>query len=318
MEKSATAFAPATLANVGAGFDCFGLALDGPEDRVRVTLAPQAGLRITQVTGVDAARIPYDADKNTAARAARSIWERRPALAARYGLEMEIVKGIPAGSGLGSSAASAAAGATAAAALVKILGEQPLDDDALFEAALDGEELASGDRHGDNVAPALFGGFTIVHSASPPAIARFMPALPLHVALVLPNMSISTKTAREILPREVPLQDAKANWAATALMVYALLQGDASLVGRAMTDRIVEPRRAALIPGFQAMKEAALAAGAYGFTIGGSGPACFALCGGEACAAAAGEAALAALRRAGLDGVNRIGRISEQGARVPP
>ena len=196
-------FAPATVANVGPGFDCFGFSLGEPGDTVSVAVTDTPGVRITDLQ-CDFGDLPIQAELNTAGRAAIHIWSSAPETAAKHGLDMTLHKGLPLCSGLGSSAASAVAGAVAAMhALAASTGAQ-YDPQKVLDAAFDGESLASGTPHADNIAPALYGGFTIVQSAHPLRIARFEPSLPCRVALVTPDWEISTKHARVILPTRSP------------------------------------------------------------------------------------------------------------------
>ncbi|MDP8255292.1 MAG: homoserine kinase [Candidatus Alcyoniella australis] len=307
-------FAPATVANVGPGFDCFGFAVEQPGDVVRVRIVAGSGAKVLRIEG-DGGKLPREPDRNTASVAALRVLEGYPELAAQYGLELEIDKGLPLCSGLGSSAASAAAGAVAAMEAIVALSGATFDRELVLRGALAGEAVASGAEHADNVAPALLGGFTIVQSRSPLRVERFDPALELAVALVTPQIEIPTKTAREILPRLVPLDAAVDNWSNSAALVLALLRGDCDLLAAALCDRIVEPHRAALIPGCEQVKAAALEAGALGASISGAGPTIFALALDQSTAQRAAEAMHAAFQRAGLQSQALVTRPSPQGAR---
>jgi homoserine kinase len=267
-------FAPASIANLGPGFDALGVALDGLGDIVegrRVEGAP--GVAIRSLDG-DAAGIPIETAKNCAGRAAEGVIRQLRGRAAKeVGLELVVHKGLPQGSGLGSSAASAVGGAVAAHLL---LGSQ-LGSNNLLEAALDGEAVASGARHADNLAPALLGGFTIVKSHDPLEVVRLEAPSSLRFVVVLPEMALETRYARSVLPETVPLKDAVSNWACVAAMVAAVSRGDARDFGRAVVDRVIEPARSRLIPGFGEVKRSALEAGAFGCSISGAGPAIFAV-----------------------------------------
>jgi homoserine kinase len=308
-------FAPATVANVGPGFDCFGFSLGEPGDIVAARPSDRPGVRLLAIEG-DGGVLPTEVAANTAGRAALSIWESAPELKP-HGLELILAKGLPLCSGLGSSAASAVAGAMAAALVAADLVGLPYDRGRVLKAAIDGEQVASGTRHADNVAPALLGGFTIVRGEEPEQIARFEPVLPLAVAVVAPAYEVPTKAAREALPREVPLADAVANIAAAATLVLALTQGDARLLREALVDRLAEPHRAKLIPGFAAAKQAALDAGAYGCSISGAGPAMFALAPDDTVADAAAVAMARAFAARGIESIRFVTTISSQGARRP-
>jgi len=308
------AFAPASVSNVGPGFDCFGFALDAPGDTVHVRAATDPGIRIVEIAARGAA-LPTDPARNTAGVAAAALWNAHPEIAAAHGLEMRIEKGLPACSGLGSSAASAVAGAHATMQLLGRLAGIPFDRERVLDAALAGEGMASGQRHADNVAPSLLGGFTIVLSADPPRIERLEPALACRVAVVLPDMEIATDTARSVLPARVPLADAVGNWSRAAALVLGLVRGDRDLVSRALVDAVVEPHRARLIPGYDAARRAAREVGAFACAISGSGPALFALADTEADACAAGSAMRDVFRDHDLESTVTVSGISPAGAR---
>ena len=282
---SVTVFAPASIANLGPGFDCLGVAIAGPGDTVAVRRVEggRPGVVITEMTG-HACGIPHEASANCAGRAALSVLRQIPTSVARdAAIEMRIDKGLPRGSGLGSSAASAVAGAVA----VHLLLQSPLDSNELLMAALDGEEVASGGRHADNLAACLLGGFTIVTSHAPLAVRRLEAPHEARFVVVLPEMEIETRYARSILPSSIPLQDAIANWANVGAMVAAVARGSVADLGRAVVDRVAEPARRHLIPGFDDVKQSALEAGAYGCSISGAGPAMFAVATRESCDAVA-------------------------------
>jgi homoserine kinase len=307
-------FAPATIANVGPGFDCFGISLGEPGDIVRARVVAEPGVKITAIRG-DGGALPYEAERNTAGQAALAILAGEGEWAARHGLELEIEKGLPAGSGLGSSAASAVCGAVAAMLAVGHATGSVYNRDRVLFAAVDGEAVASGAWHADNVAPALFGGFTIVQSLDPLNVVRLEPLLPCRVAVVTPDFVVETKRAREALPKSVSMRDAVANCANAASLVAALLTANGPLLRAALADRLAEPHRAKLIPGFAEAKRAAIAAGAYGCSIGGSGPTLFALAPDEDDAERAGEAIVATFARHGLTSRLLVCEISPLGAR---
>jgi homoserine kinase len=267
------------VANLGPGFDSLGAALEGLGDTVRARRHPEgeSGVVISKMTG-DCAGIPTDPEKNCAARSAEAVLRQLKGKAGRRaGLEMEIHKGLPGGSGLGSSAASSVAGAVAAHL---VLGSA-LGSNALLEAALEGEVLASGGRHADNLAAALHGGFTIVRDQARLEVIRLEMPSAVRFVLVLPRMEIETRYARSLLPETIPLKDAVGNWANVAALVAAVARGNVAEMGRAMIDRVVEPVRGRLIPGFEDVKRAAMEAGASGCSISGAGPTLFALTTGD-------------------------------------
>jgi homoserine kinase len=299
---------------VGPGFDCFGFSLGEPGDTVWARVVDEPGVRIREIHG-DGGRLPLETAQNCAGRAAQAIWEAEGAFARTHGLELIVEKGLPLCAGLGGSAASAVAGAMAAMLAVGDAAGSPYDRDRVLQAALLGEAVAAGAPHADNVAPALLGGFTIVQSTAPLNIARFEPALPCHAAVVTPEFEVPTKAAREALPRHVPLADGVANCANAASVVLALLSGHAALLRAALQDRFAEPFRAKLIPGFADAKRAAVEAGAYGCSIGGSGPTLFALAPDEPSAQAAAAAIAAVFAARGLTSHTIVSTISPHGAR---
>lgn len=265
-----SAWGPASIANLGPGFDTLGLCVSGFADKVSVRLREATGVEITSIENAPASMSRVSAE-NTASVAAQVVLN---SVGFTGGLEMIITKGIPAGSGMGSSAASAVAGAWAAN---KALG-LPLSKEELVQAVLEGESIASGSYHGDNVLPALFGSLVLVSAKEP---HRFR-SIPIRkgpwMALVQPEVQILTKEARKILPQQVPLWDAIQNASELAFMLDAFQHGDWETVGRCiMKDRLVEPVRATLLPCYNEVKRSALENGALGCAISGSGPAMFAI-----------------------------------------
>jgi homoserine kinase len=308
-------FAPATVANVGPGFDCFGFSLGEPGDTVTGRLSETPGVRIVEIIG-DEGKLPVETERNAAGKAAMAIWNNEPTLASRYGLELTLEKGLPLCSGMGSSAASAVAGAVVAMLAAGTLTGRQYDRQRALEAALAGEAVAAGAPHADNVAPCLLGGFTIVQSNQPLRIARFEPTLKCHIVLVKPDFDLPTKQARELLPAQVPLTDAIANSANASALVLALLTDDADLLRHALTDHIVVPRRAHLIPGFEKAQTAAVDAGAYGCSISGAGPALFAMTPNERTARRVGEAIRGVFAAHNLAADEWISTISSEGAKI--
>lgn len=301
-----TAFAPATVANLGPGFDVLGLAVDGAGDTVTATLHPDPGVRITRITG-DGGVLPTDPEKNTAAIAARETL----ALAGfDVGVALEIHKGLPLCSGLGSSAASAAA---AAFATNQLIGS-PLRKPALVGPCIEAEAAVSG-RHADNVAPALLGGLILVRSVDPVDLVRLPVPDGLTVVVVSPKLELPTKDARAVLPESVPLQTMVHSTAQIASLVSACYSGDLSLLSRCLIDDVVTPARLPLIPGGNAAIEAALATGALGASISGAGPSLFALCRSSRSARSAAKAMADAFEAAGLHSTTRISPASCPGAR---
>jgi homoserine kinase len=309
-------FAPATVANVGPGYDVLGLALSEPGDRVRARLIGSSGviLRTPESDGGDGksqqANLPPGGEKNTAYVAAK---ETLLQLGADWGVELQLIKGLPLGSGLGSSGASAAAAAKAVNCLQQDMGGAILDDEALVRIAAKAEATACGSAHADNVAPALMGGIVLVRPEG--QVIRIKTKLSLFLAMVLPEFELPTRKAREAIPAEVPLGEAISNGANLATLVYGLAQNDVGLIASGLNDRIAEPRRAPLIPGFGRVKEAALRAGALGASISGAGPSIFALCSAQDVAEEARMAMSRALEDEAFSHRSWVSPLAAAGAR---
>ncbi len=274
MKNEIHVFAPASVANVACGYDTLGFALLRPGDDIIARFCSKPGLTISVITG-DEGKLPKEPEKNTAGVAALSLMAH---LGVVQGIEMEIHKGIPIGSGLGSSACSAVAGAMA---INELMG-RPLSKQELLPFALEGEALASGGAiHADNVGPCLLGGMVLVRSNKDLDTINIPVPEELYCAVVLPGLSILTVNARNILSKEIPMADAITQWGNLGGMVAGLMQADYDLIGRSLQDVIAEPYRAGLIPHFFEVKQAALRTGALGCSISGAGPAVFALCRGD-------------------------------------
>jgi homoserine kinase len=270
--KSIKVFAPATVSNLGSGFDIIGFPIENVGDTVHVTQNEKQVVRITNISGYK--DIPLEASKNVASYAVIKLLEK---LGVNTGFDIAIEKAVKPGSGIGSSASSSVA---AVYAVNELLG-QPFTENELIEFAMEGEGLASGGKHADNVAPALLGGITILRSYKPLDVIRIEPPGQLRVVLLHPQIEIKTREARDILPKQIPLKDAVHQWGNVAGLISALYSSNYEMIGRSMEDVIVEPRRSSLIPGYDKLKSAALEAGALGCTISGSGPSVFALNKGE-------------------------------------
>lgn len=260
-------FSPATIGNIGPGFDVLGMAVKGLGDTVYARRI-RSGVRIAEV--ISPTPIPSDPRKNTAAIAASNVFRF---LSVRGGIELRIHKGLPAGSGLGSSAASAAAGAYAA----NWLYGRELSTEQLILAATQAEAEVSGGFFADNTAPALLGGATLTRCCVPLDVTRIGIIRRLRIVLVTPGITILTREARKILPATVPMASFVFNMANTALITAAFAKNDYSLFARSLNDVVVEPVRARLIRGFYQVKENAIRAGADGVAISGSGPTVFAI-----------------------------------------
>jgi homoserine kinase len=287
---TATAFAPASVGNVGVGFDILGHTILGPGDRVTVRRASEPGVRIIEIRGSDVV-LPMTAELNTAGAALIALSD---AHALPCGFEVEIEKGIPFGSGMGGSAASAVAALVAANALL----DRPFERRALYPFALDGEAVASGSRHGDNVGAMLLGG--LVLSTKNRLVSIPVPA-GLHCAMVHPHAVLETRAARKMLEGSYDLSTFVAQSAHLAQLLAGCYAGDFDLIRSGLDDVLIEPRRTALIPGFRAVKRAALHAGALGASISGAGPSVFAWCDSERAAQAIAQAMREAFASNGLD-----------------
>lgn len=291
-DASAAAFAPASVGNIGVGFDLLGHSITGPGDIARVRRTDAPGVRITAIGGIAGAeRLPREPERNTAGRALLDLLATtRPA----FGFELVLEKGIPLGSGLGGSAASCVAALVAANALLP----EPLTREALYPLALEGESVASGSYHGDNVAPMLFGGIAL---ATRERVVPLACPLPLACAVVHPDQVLETRHARAVLAEPYPLAEIVRHSEHLALFLTGLQRGDAALLRAGLKDVLVEPRRAALIPGFAAVKAAALDHGALGASISGAGPSVFGWFLDRPAAERAAAAMQAAFRNAGFD-----------------
>lgn len=305
------AFAPATVSNLGPGFDCLGLAVRGAGDRVRARRRDEPGVVLTRVEG-DGGKLPREVERNTAAVAAAWLLER---YAPGKGVELELYKGLPLGSGLGSSGASACAAVVAVDAVLGL----SLPATTLVEAARHAEGVACGSPHPDNVAPCIVGGVVLIPALDPLRLISLPVPEHLWLALYTPGVSVATADARAVLPRHVSLQATVMQAARLGLLVHALHVGDLSLLGEAVVDDIVEPARAGLIPGYREAKAACVEAGAIACSISGAGPTTFALAADEGRAKALLEILDEAYTGAGVAGQGMVDRVGA-GARVttPP
>jgi homoserine kinase len=266
--RSVKTYAPATISNLGPGFDTLGVAINSPGDTVVARRRSDPGLGFSVATNDTA--VPHDVKKNVASYVATLLLsERRPS----FGIEMVLHKSMPIGSGLGSSAASSVAAAVAVNALLA----KPLGKADLLPFILEGERLACGSAHADNAAPSLLGGGCLIRSYDPLDVVPFPVNHSLIWIVVHPNTEVLTKKARTILPEQIPLRSAIRQWGNVAGLVLGLATGDRDLIRRCVEDVVAEPLRAQLIPGFYDVKRAALAAGALGCSISGSGPSVFAI-----------------------------------------
>ena len=269
-KKEIRVFAPATVANVGCGFDIFGFALHEPGDEIILKVSESKGLQITKITG-DEGRLPTQANKNTAGQSLLAMMNE---LKFESGLEMEVHKKMAIGSGLGSSAASAVASVFAFNAML----ERPLSKTELLKYAIEGEKIASGESvHLDNIAACLYGGFILVRSRNPIDIVALPVPDNLFCTVIHPQIEIRTESSRKILRKQIPLEKAVTQWGNVAGTISALYQEDFELLKRSFNDVIVVPDRSQLIPYYQDLQQVAMDSDAIGCSISGSGPSIFAL-----------------------------------------
>ena len=298
-------FAPGCIGNIGPGLDILGLAVTGPGDAVRAERSETPGIIIARPGHPD---LPTDSARHTAGIAARAVLTRADQ---QVGVALSVTKGLPLAGGQGGSAASAVA---AAVAVNTLLGS-PLSNQDLLLCCLEAEEAVAG-RHLDNIGPSLLGGAVLVRSLDPPDVVPLTIGGDVHVVLAHPDQQLETRRGRAALPESVSRADALHQAAQVAGIVAALGTGDLSLLGRSIEDRIAEPARAPLLPGFAEAKTAALAAGALGCSISGSGPTAFAFAADESHAERVRQAMVRAYRERGIACTARIARIDERGARV--
>lgn len=268
MKRSVNVFAPATVANVVCGYDVLGFAVNAPGDEVIMRIKDEPGIKITKISG-DEGRLPYDPAKNTVSLSVQHYLNHIGR--EDVGVEIELYKKMPIGSGLGSSSASTVAGLFA----INTLMDSPLSKMDLVPFAMKGEEMACGYGHADNVAPALLGGFVLVRSYEPLDIIQLPYPEELYCSIVFPQIDVPTRDARQIIRTKVPLKDAVVQWGNVAGLVSGLYTKDIDLIARSMKDVIVEPVRSILIPDFYRLREIALENGALSFGISGSGPSVF-------------------------------------------
>ena len=268
MKDSIKVFAPATVANVVCGFDVLGFAVNEPGDEVIMRLTGKPGINISKITG-DNGRLPLDPQKNTVSVSVEHYlnYIGRPDI----GLDIELHKKMPIGSGLGSSSASTVAGLFAAKSLL----DDQTDLLELLPFARKGEEMACGHGHADNVAPALLGGFVLIRSYEPLDVIKLPHPAGLYCAIVFPDVDVPTREARQIIRTKILMKDAVTQWGNIAGLVSGLFLNDLDLIGRSMQDVLVEPVRSMLIPDFYKMREIAMETGAISFGISGSGPSVF-------------------------------------------
>jgi homoserine kinase len=296
-------FCAATIANISCGFDVLGLALDNVGDEMIVRKVPQKGVTITKIVGQD---LPLETHKNVAGVAALALLSK---VDTNFGFEIEIYKNIKPGSGIGSSAASSAG---AVYGINELLG-RPFSNHDLVEFAMQGERLASGVAHADNVAPALLGGFTLVRSTAPLDVLKIHTPGELYATVIHPQIEVKTSDAREILRSSVPLKTAIKQWGNIGGLISGLYTEDYDLIGRSLEDYIVEPIRSILIPAFDSVKTESIKAGALGAGISGSGPSIFALSEGSENASKVASAMKKVYDKVGIAYDVHISKINTEG-----
>lgn len=299
-------FAPATVANLACGFDIMGLAVERPGDEVVLTPNTTGVLNIRRITG-DGGQLSRDARKNTVTV---SIAAMLAEMGSKQGFDIVLHKQMPLGSGLGSSAASSAAGVAAANAA---LG-RPFNADELVPFAMEGERIACGAAHADNVAPCLLGGIVLCHPSG--ALIRLPAPDRMYVVVVHPHIELLTRVSRSVLPKTVQLKTAITQWANTAALTAAFYENDFALMRIAMQDLVAEPVRGKLIPGFADIREAAMNNDAVACSISGSGPSIFAIARGKTSAAQIAVAMKLACRKNNMACTVYVSKVNKKGARV--
>ena len=301
-------FAPATVANLGCGFDVMGLSVAEPGDAVEVRLNDSGLLKIIKITGDDG-KLTLDPQKNTVSVSMINMLKH---LNKKIGADIILNKNMPLGSGLGSSAASSVAGVFA---LNELMG-RPFSRKDLVPFAMEGERIACGSAHADNVAPCMLGGIILIRSYDPLEIISLPVPKNLFVVLVHPKVVVLTRDARAVLPKQIPLKTGIAQWANTAALTAGLYESDYSLIGRAVHDHVAEPPRARLLPHFNELKVMALKSGALACSISGSGPSVFALCEGEVIAKKLARAMKSFYTRNNISSQTFYSKVNTKGVQV--
>ncbi|RYG19419.1 MAG: homoserine kinase [Chitinophagaceae bacterium] len=307
--KEIKVFAPATVANVVCGFDVLGFAVNEPGDEVTMRMVDNPGVRLVKITGDDG-RLPLDSAKNTVSASVQHYLSHLKR--DDVGIEIELHKKMPIGSGLGSSSASTVAGLFA---INQLMGNL-LTAKELVPFAMKGEELACGYGHADNVAPALMGGFVLIRSYDPLDIIALPTPSHLFAAIVYPEVDVPTKDARQMIRAKVLLKDAVTQWGNVAGLVSGLFLNDIDLVGRSMKDVLIEPVRSILIPDFEVLRALAMDNGAVGFGISGSGPSVFSLTKDEATARKITAAQQEHLNKLSINSNAYVSSVNAEGPRV--
>ena len=299
--------APATVSNLNCGFDVMGFAVNAPYDIIELERTDTGTIVIAEIRGCDS--LSSDPEQNVVGAVLKAM---TAASDKPTGFRVHIEKGIMPGSGIGSSAASSAAAAFAG----NLLLDNIFSVDELVRFAMEGERLASGAPHADNVAPALYGGITLIRSYDPLDIVQINVPRELFCVIIHPELEIKTSVARGLLDPHLPLATAVRQWGNVGGLVAGLYSEDYDLIGRSLEDYVAEPKRAGLIPGFRDLKERAIASGALGAGISGSGPSVFALCRGESSAAAVLESMQEVMTKARISFNAYLSPVSLRGAEI--
>jgi len=308
--KEVRVFAPATVANMICGFDILGFAVDKPGDEVYMERVDQTGVRIRSING-DEGRLPLDPDKNTVSACVKMLLKHL-GLEDEIGVEIELTKHMPIGSGLGSSSASTVAGLFA----INTLLGNPLTKNELMPFCVEGERLACGHGHADNVAPALMGGITLIRGYEPLDIINLPVPEDLVAGIVFPQVDVPTRDARQLIKEKVALKEAVTQWGNIAGLVAGLYRSDYELISRSMHDVLIEPTRAILIPEFYEMKRIALEAGVMSFGISGSGPSVVAISRRYEAAQRAVDQIQAHLTANGIESLQFVSAVNSEGPKV--
>tara|TARA_R110002050_G_scaffold243212_2_gene379676 strand:+ start:13132 stop:14052 length:921 start_codon:yes stop_codon:yes gene_type:complete len=299
-------FSPATVANVACGFDVLGFCLDSVGDDMIIRKIDKKGIYITKIEGFD---LPYEAELNVAGVSALAMYEdAKP----NCGFEIEIYKNIKPGSGIGSSAASAVGSVFG---MNELLG-RPYNKIQLTEFAIKGEAIASKCEHADNLAPAMFGGFTLVKSLKPMEILQIPSPDDLYATIIHPQIEIKTSESRAVLPKQVSLNDAITQWSNLGSLIHALHTSDYDLIKKSLHDVIIEPHRSKLIPHYNKVKESMLKAGALGAGISGSGPSIFSLSKGLENAKNVEDAIRSVYSKTGIEFDIHVSKINTEGIKI--
>ena len=304
--KEIKIFTPATVANISCGFDILGLCLDTVGDEMIVREVPEKGIKLTKITGQ---KLPLETHENVAGVAGLALLEQ---VDASVGYEIEIYKKIKPGSGIGSSAASAAG---TVFAINELLGK-PFSKQELIYFAMQGEKLASGTEHADNVSPVILGGFTLVRSYKPLDVLKINSPDDLYATIIHPQIEVKTSDSRAVLKNQISLKKMVTQMGNFGGLISGLYTSNYDLIGRSLHDEIIEPNRLVLIPEFNKIKKGVIQAGALGAGISGSGPSIFALSKGKETANIVGETMAEIYNTTDIDYDIHVSKINQQGIKI--